>query len=489
MRLKFKPVNLISGRPIAFLDVNFAKKLNIVEGGRIEVVRGNKKLLLVCNLIGNVLTEKEISLSKEANSYLRLKKGDEVVISMAFEPRSTKFILKKMNKQELSREEIFSIVNDIVDNSLNEAEIAYFVSGVYENGMSFKEIVQFTESMAKTGETLDWNGLKIADKHCIGGVAGNRTTPIVVSICASAGVVMPKTSSRAITSAAGTADVMETVTNVSFSYRDLKKIVKKTGACLAWGGSLGLAPADDKIIRVERLLNVDPEANFISSILAKKISVGSKYVLIDIPCGEGAKVSVKKARDLGKTFVKVGKRFGMKIEFVLTEGSEPIGNGVGPVLEMIDVLKVLRREGAPMDLEKKSIFLAGKILESGGKAKKGKGMYLAREILDSKRALEKFEEIISAQGKKKNNLIPGRFSYELKAVKNGTIKHISNKSINFVARVLGCPTNKTAGIYLHKKKGDSVEKDDVVLTLYSESKRQLNEGIEITRELKPVVFN
>jgi len=287
---------------------------------------------------------------------------------------------------------------------------------------------------------------------------------------------MPKTSSRAITSAAGTADVTEVIARVDLSVKDLKKVVKKTNACLAWGGSLGLAPADDKIIRVERLLNVDPEPQLIASIISKKLSAGSTHILIDIPYGKGAKVSRPKAKDLEKKFLDIGKYFKLKIKVVLTSGSEPIGNGVGPILEMKDVLKVLNRKDSPKDLEKKSIFLSGKLLEMMNIAKRGDGEKVAIEILDSKRALKKFNQIVNAQGRKKTKLRTAKFKHDIKSKKKGKIKEINNKKINRLARILGCPITKSAGIYLHKHVNDKVEKGEKIFTIYSESKKKLAEG-------------
>jgi putative thymidine phosphorylase len=289
--------------------------------------------------------------------------------------------------------------------------VAYFVSGVYQNGMSLQETIFLTDAVYSNGKSISWGSKLIVDKHSIGGIAGNRTTPIVVSICSAAGLTMPKTSSRAITSASGTADVMEILTNVSFPSSELKRIVSKTGACLAWGGSLGLAPADDKLIRVERLLNLDPEPQLIASILAKKLSVGSKLVLIDIPYGVGAKVTKKEALSLKSKFEKVGKAFKLKVFCVLTNGEQPIGNGIGPVMEMIDVLRVLNQDNPPKDLEEKSLFLAGTILEISGKVKKGMGEKLASEILHSGKALKKFNEIIDAQGRKKIDLSTSKINF------------------------------------------------------------------------------
>lgn len=425
-------------------------------------------------------------MSEEVIEYLKLKKGNILDVSLALESRSSVSIAKKLGGQMLSKKEIYEIVSDIVNNALTEAEIAYFVSGVYENGMTLRETIDLTEAMYKTGEVINWGRKDIADKHSIGGIAGNRTTPIVVSICSSLGVIMPKTSSRAITSAAGTADVIETIANVDFSVSKLKNIVEKTGACLAWGGSLGLAPVDDKLIRVERLLNLDPESQLIASILAKKLAVGSKYVLIDIPYGKNAKVNEKRAVQLKKKFLLVGKHFRLKIKVVLTDGSQPIGNGIGPVLEMQDVIRVLKRENSPRDLEEKGIYLAGEVLEIAGKAEKGKGKQLAREALYSGKAFKKFDEIISAQGKKFVDFRPAKFKFEVKSKKNGKISFIDNKKINLLGRILGCPADKIAGLYLHKHVSDFVKKGEPLITLYAESDQKLKEAVRFYNESKPI---
>ncbi|MFH1290082.1 MAG: thymidine phosphorylase, partial [Nanoarchaeota archaeon] len=367
--------------------------------------------------------------------------------------------------------------------------IAYFVSGVYHNGMSFKETVYLTEAMAKTGRMLKWKSNKIADKHSIGGIPGNRTTPIVVSICAAAGITIPKTSSRAITTAAATADVMEAITNISLSAEELQKVVKKTGACLAWGGSLGLAPADDKLIRVEKMLGVDPESQLIASILSKKLAAGSKIILLDIPYGKGAKVSLVQAKKLKQQFMKMARYFRLNTEVVLTKGDQPIGNAIGPVLEMIDLYKILKREPSrPIDLEEKSIFLAAKLLEMMGKAGKGKGKKRALEILDSGGALKKFEEIIKAQGKKKYALKLAKHKQNILAKSNSKVSAINNKFINSLGRKLGCPTSKGAGIYIHKHIGEKAKKGDLLLTLYSESKKELNDAIKFCNETNPITL-
>lgn len=300
---------------------------------------------------------------------------------------------------------------------------------------------------------------------------------------------MPKTSSRAITSAAGTADTVESISPVSLSVSQLKKVVHKTGACLVWGGSLGLAPADDKLIRVEKLLRVDPESQLLASILAKKVSVGSTHVLIDIPFGDGAKVSKAQGEKLGQLFVSLGKKLGLKIKTVLTDGKEPIGHGIGPILEMKDVLKVLKQDNSPQDLENKSLFLAGTILELVGKAKKGQGIIKARELLHSGLAYKKFCEIIYAQGgDPKTWLQEAKFNHTMVSKHNGVIKKIDNKDINYLARITGCPLDKSAGVYLYKHIGEYIQEGEKILTLFSESKQKLKEAIKFFKKHKPIVI-
>ena len=469
-------MRLEAGRPVAFLNEKNVKKLSLHIGDRVEIKQNGSKAIATLD-IGGIVNDKEVAFSKEVSTYIAINQNLPVEVNLAVEPASTAFIAKKLAGKTLSKEEIFSIIKDIVTNSLTEAEIAYFVSGVYEKGMSFQETVYLTDAIYRTGTSLSWNSKEIADKHSIGGIAGNRTTPIVVSICASAGIIMPKTSSRAITSAAGTADVIEVLAKVDFSAKDLKEIVKKTGACLAWGGSLGLAPADDKLIRVEKLLKIDPESQLIASIISKKLAAGSKYVLIDIPYGPQAKVSKEEANKLKDKFLKIAKAFGLKMHVLLTVGDQPIGNGIGPVLEMIDVLKVLKRDNPPEDLEDKAIFLASKILEMMSKAKSGKGESMARNILESGKALKKFEEILSAQGKTNSGLSLGKYKHELFAKKSGKVASIDNKWVNTIGRTIGCPEDKKAGLYLHKHKGENVVKGEKIITLYAESKQKMQEAI------------
>ncbi len=501
MELKIKFLEWSAGLPVAMLNKEVAMEIGVHAKDRvsIKILSKNSKIREITTIIDTIDTlikKDEIAISSEIKKRMNLKEGQKVEVSLALKSNSLIFIKKKLDKKSLSKEEIEEIIKDVVNNSLSEAEVAIFISAMYQNNMSMKEIVYLINAILKSGNKLSLNKKLIVDKHSIGGIAGNRTTPLVVSICAAAGLTVPKNSSRAITSAAGTADVLETIADVDFSIDELKNILEKTNACMVWGGSWGMVPADSKIIQIERLLKIDPEAQLLASIMSKKLSVESKYILIDIPYGKGAKVSYARGLKLKKKFVSLGRHFDVHLKCVLTKGNEPIGNGIGPALELIDVIKILdpNKEG-PKDLETKGLFIAGEILEMTGKAKKTKGFDLAKKILSSGKAFEKFKQIIIAQNGSLEKLKQERFENSKGFIKrfiskkylfkkdilfkySGKIKEIDNKSVNSLARMAGCPADKYSGVYLYFHVNDKVKKGEKILTIYSESYSRLKQAIK-----------
>ncbi len=486
MKLRIEPLHFSAGRPVAILNEKTANKLSIHVGDRILIIRGKRKIISVVDLAVKLLAEDEIVVSTEILEALKARPRNLVEVSITTKPRSIEFIRKKFDGKSLNKGEYGIIIKDISNNALTEAEIAYFISAVSKSETSLQEVKYLTEAIAETGNKLVLKNGKIAEKHSIGGVPGNRTTPIVTSICASAGLIVPKTSSRAITSAAGTADVIEVIADVEFSISELKKIIKKTNACLVWGGNLGLAPTDNKIIQVEKLLSIDAEPHMLSSIISKKLASGSKYVVIDLPYDKTAKVTKKEALNLKKNFESLTKYFKIKTRCFLTYGSQPIGRGIGPILELRDVLAVLENKNPPTDLRKKSLFLASKLLELAGNVREGKGMEMAKKILDSGQAFKKFKEIIEAQNGKIKKLIPGKYSYVILSKKNSKIKEINNKKIAQLARVAGSPADKGAGLFLFKKVGESVKKREPVLKIYAESREKLKYAIKFYKKTVPI---
>jgi len=480
MKLKIKNFKWLAGRPVVVLHKDTAKKMNVFQNDRI-CLRNSHKFYAVVDIFTKLVKVGEIGLSSEVTKVFRKKDGFILDVTVGEMSSATKLIKKKIDGEELNAKELEIIIDQIVRNNLTEAEIAYFASAQKMMGMTLAESINLTKAMVKTGARLNFGRKKVIDKHCIGGVAGNRTTPIVVSICVAIGLTFPKTSSRAITSAAGTADVIETISNVELKLKDLHSIVNKTGGCLAWGGSLRLAPSDDKIIQVERLINLDIESQLLASIISKKIAAGGKYILIDIPYGEGSKIaSFSKAKKLGRKFKQIAKSFDIKLNVVYSDGRQPVGDGIGPVLEMYDVLSVLKNEeGAPCDLKTKSLFLASKLLKMAG-VKKAKQKAL--EVLESGEAFDKFKEIINAQNggkdtfdKKIKNLRLAQFKTIVKAKRSGNIIKISNKKINHLCRILGTPETMGAGVYLERHLG-KVKKGDILLRMYSENKNKLEQA-------------
>jgi putative thymidine phosphorylase len=490
MKLKIKFLDWSAGLPVAILNLKTAQKLGVHAKDRISIKAPHKKeFSVIVDVAAKMFAKQEVVISSELKEHLNLKEGQLVEVNYSPSAKSMVYIKEKLNGKKLDKAKIFAIINDVVNNSLSEAEIAVFVSAMYNHGMDLKETIFLIKSILESGKRLNLNRKYVVDKHCIGGIPGNRTTPIVVAICVAGGLTMPKSSSRAITSAAGTADTIESLAKVDFSIKEVEQIVRKTGGCLVWGGGLGMVPADSKIIALEKLILLDPEAQLLASIMSKKLAADSNYILIDIPYGKTAKVSKEKALHLKKKFEYLGKAFKKKMKVVLTDGSEPIGNGIGPYLEIIDVLKVLKRDiNAPRDLEKKSIFLAGQIFEMTKTSKKGEGENLARSILNSLDAYKKFEEIIIAQQGKIKKLSLAKFKKDIFAPKNLTIKEIHNKKINSIARVAGCPVDKSSGIYLYHHVGDKLKKGEKLLTIYSESNFKLKASVNFYKKINPIVF-
>ncbi|EHP87364.1 AMP phosphorylase [Methanotorris formicicus] len=433
----------------------------------------------------------EIGIFREITKEIPIKDGDEAIIRHAETPLSVAYIRKKMDGQTLKPEEIHTIIDEMVTGKLSNIENTAFVTSLYINGMDMKEIEEMTRRMAETGDMIDWDESLVVDVHSIGGVPGNKTALLVVPIVAAAGLTIPKTSSRAITSAAGTADVVEVLTRVDLSLDEIKQVVTTTNGCMVWGGAIDLAPADDITINIERPLSIDPEPLLLSSVMAKKIAAGIKYLVIDIPTGEGAKVkTIDEAASLARKFIELGGRVNVHIECAITYGGQPIGRAIGPALEAREALIALENyKEAPSSLIEKAVSLAGVLLEIGGVAPPKKGKDVAEEILTSGKALEKMHEIITAQGgepKSSDEIEIGEYKAEIIAPIDGYVTQISNKLITKVAKEAGAPKDKKAGVLLNVKIGNEVEKGDLLYTIYSSSEERLNSAVKLARRTYPI---
>jgi len=490
MKVKVRLYAVETGKPIVVLNEEDMKEMGVHIGDRIRITKGNK--LAVTAIIDATTTfvqAGEIAVFQEVSKALELDGGSTVEIKPAPRPTSIEFIKKKLQGQHLHGHEITTIVQDIVENNLSDIELTALMVAAHINGYDMDETVAMTQAMVETGEQINF-GPNTVDKHCIGGVAGNRTTMIVVPIIVAAGLTMPKTSSRAITSPAGTADTMEVLAQVNFKIKELKEIASKTGGFIVWGGAVNLAPADDKIIRIEYPLSIDPEGQVLASVMAKKKSVGSSHLVIDIPVGKGAKIDdMSVANDLARKFIQLGTRLDIKTKCLVTDGSSPIGRGIGPALEARDVLLCLEGRG-PMDLANKSVDLAAALLELSGKVRIGEGRGVAEELIKSGKAMNKMREIIEAQGGDPNvkpDSVPvGDKTFDVFSERTGRIRSSDSKLISKVARNAGAPKDQGAGIYLHACVGDTIEKGGKLYTIYSTSENKLDDAIKLAQQITPI---
>ncbi len=466
---------------VVAINKTTAQHLDLHPADRVQIKNGKQEIIALVE-IASQIKPGTIGIYNEAWAKLKFKPFDRrVSVSLANKPISVVYIREKLDGQKLSKEKMNAIIKDITEERLSDIEITYFVAACYSQGLSDDETVNLTQSIVNNGSRLSFDKKQmVVDKHCIGGVPGNRTTLITVPITAAAGLLIPKTSSRAITSPAGTADTMEVLANVINDSDKLMKIVKKVGGFITWGGGVDLAPADDHMISVRNPLSLDPQGMLLASILAKKASVGATHVIIDIPYGPQVKVAnAKAAEPLKKRFETIAKKLGMKMKVLVTDGTQPIGDGIGPILECIDCLKVLKNDPtAPKDLRKKALMIAGEVMELTGKAKKGKGVKMAEELLTSGKAYAKFQEMIVAQGKKNTPLTPGKFTAPILSPKKGKVTAIDNKLISRYARMAGAPMNMGAGVVIHKKIGDLVTKGTPLFTVYTENKTVLKNTID-----------
>lgn len=488
--MKVRPFDIEARRMICLMNHTDAVELGVFPLDRTElkVVGTSKRVVTVVDVTKTMVKQNEIGVFRMVKEKLGLKKGTRVRVTPVPKPDSLKFIKKKLVGQELTEKELKQIVLDISTNALSEIEISAFVAGVYIHGYTLDETVAMTKALADNGKRLKISKRPVVDKHCIGGTNG-RTTMIVVPILASAGCYSPKTSSRSITSAAGTADVMEVLADVGMPMEKIKKTTERIGGVIVWGGALDLAPVDDEIIKIEHPFSLDPPGQIIASVMSKKASVGSKFLVIDLPVGPDVKIhTMEKAEAMARKFIAVGKKLGIKTEVLITDGTQPSGRAFGPALEAKYVMQILEGEFFD-DLAQKSCELAGTALELCGKAKKGKGYAKAKEILDSGKALKKMRQIIRAQGGKFFNSkdVPDpKGGKEVLSTERGRVDTINVKKCNSIARIAGAPGDQNAGIYLFVKEGDLIKKNQPLFKIYSSNKRKLRLALEYAKKNRVV---
>jgi thymidine phosphorylase len=421
----------------------------------------------------------EAGLSEAAWRRLQAADGDAVAVSHAPTIESLADVRRRIFGGRLDGRAFSAIVGDIVAGRYGDIQLASFIAACSTFPLNLAEITHLTRAMVESGERMTWPGPLVVDKHSVGGLPGNRTTPIVVAIAASLGLIMPKTSSRAITSPSGTADTMETLAPVDLDLASIRRVVEAEGGCIAWGGAVRLSPADDMMIRVERALDIDTEGQLIASVLSKKIAAGSTHVVLDAPVGPTAKIRTEAAADaLGEHMAAVAAAFGLKTRFVTSDGSQPVGRGIGPALEARDVLAVLGNDaGAPPDLRATALKITGAVLELAGKARVGEGEAMAAAVLADGRAWAKFQRICEAQGGMRKPPVAS-LKRDWAAPRTGVLTHVNNRKISRLAKLAGAPDDKAAGVELHVRLGDEIVAGQSLVTVHAITRGELEYALE-----------
>lgn len=423
---------------------------------------------------GDFVAHDEAALSESAWRRLGLTNGGTISVTHPAPLDSLSHVRSRIYGHELGESAFNAIIRDVVDGKYSDIDLSSFLTACATKPLDHNEILALTHAMVETGERLRWPAGIIVDKHCVGGLPGNRTTPLIVAIVTSLGLTMPKTSSRAITSPAGTADAMETMAPVDLDTTKIREVIEREGGCVVWGGAIKLSPADDILIRVERALDLDSEGQLIASVLSKKIAAGSTHIVIDLPIGPTAKVRSSKAADtLSRDIVGVAEAFGLKVRALATDGLQPVGRGIGPALEARDVLSVLRCEpDAPQDLRQRATMLAGALLELAGVALADRGEAIAIGALEDGRAWRKFQRICEAQGGMRTPPTSNQ-QRPLLADQAGVVQEIDNRKIARLAKLAGAPDDKAAGVDLHVRVGDEVNTGQPLCTVHAESPGEL----------------
>jgi AMP phosphorylase len=484
-----KTIDILTGRRAVLLNRKDCERVDIRAHDHVNLRLGDKNVTATVDTTSTIVNTGEIGITSDLAPELSVKEADIVEVTVLPAPNSVLFVRKKIMGQKLSRDEIYSIVEDSVKGMLSDVEMAGFLVAEQFHGLTDEEQIWLTKALAETGETVDFQR-PVYDKHSVGGVPGNKVSLLIVPIVASAGLLIPKTSSRAITSPSGTADTMSVVAPVEFSTAELKKIALKTGGAIVWGGGLHLAPGDDVFIGVEHPLRIDPEPQMIASIMAKKIAVGADFMVLDLPVGHEAKIaSSDEGRRLSFKFIDIGDKLGIKVRCGITYGGQPVGYTIGPALEAREAFEALEGKG-PTSLIEKSTALAGMLLEFGGKAVRGEGQALASQILASGKALEKMSEIIEAQGGdgkvRSTQIRVGECRAEILAPCDGYITGVSNAAMNQIARAAGAPAEKGAGIMLYGKEGHKVSKGEKVMEIFGERDSRVDEARNLAVKLSPI---
>ncbi|GMV28994.1 MAG: putative thymidine phosphorylase DeoA [Rhodanobacteraceae bacterium] len=456
-------------------DSDVCRSVGFEAQSRVLVRNGRHAIVATLNVItADWLEPGQAGLSEAAWRRLDTRGNDTVSIAHSPPPESASDLRAKVYGHRLDQAQYERLLREAISGRLSDIELAAFVTACAGPTFDLDENVALTEAMVAVGERLHWPRTPVVDKHCVGGLPGNRTSPIVVAIVAAAGCLIPKSSSRAITSPAGTADTMATLTHVDLDLRAMCRVVERENGCLVWGGTVGLSPADDVLIRVERPLDFDSDAQLTASVLSKKKAAGSTHVLIDIPVGPTAKIRTPAAAAaLASRLQVVAAAIGITVRVTITDGRQPVGRGIGPALEARDVLAVLRNApDAPPDLRTRAVDLAAKVLDFDPKSPGGDSLHTAQTLLDTGAAWAKFQAICAAQGALREPPAASQ-RHDVTADRSGVVADIDNRRLAKLAKLAGAPRDPAAGVELLAPLGTPVVAGQPLLRLHADSRGEI----------------
>jgi thymidine phosphorylase len=463
---------------VAYLpaDSTIVRAHDYLGPGRIDVLGGGRSTRARVHVIDEprLLAAEEIGLSQGAFRALGLPEGTRIRIERTPSPESIGALRAKIRGEELDERRYRMLLRDIGENRYPDREVSAFLVSATAR-LSDAEVLALARVRADFMPRLAWDEPIVADKHSLGGVPGSRITLLVVPIVAAHGMAIPKTSSRAITSAAGTADAMEVLARVDLGPEEVRRVVAEARGCIVWNGRLNHSTVDDVMNAIVRPLGIDSNRWSIASILSKKLVAGATHVIVDLPYGPRAKLTTRaEAEEMARLFAWVGAGLGLNVEAHATDGAAPIGRGIGPALEVRDCLRVLDNDPqAPPDLRDKALFFAGRMLawdSAVGTPERGRAC--AEELLRSGAARAALDRIVAAQGASPP-VHPGSYTHVVKAPHAGRIIGIDGWRIAGLARLAGAPMDKSAGIDLLAQRGDDVHAGADLYVIHAGSEADL----------------
>lgn len=486
--LRYQPLALRSQAPVCVVHAD-----DRAEGGTLEVtsVQASRcASVRVPALIGTDPTwvaPGHIGLDADTAQQLGVAAGAPLLVRALPPAREHALLRKKISGEALAEHEYLRLLREVVDGRFERAELAAFLVAATQR-LSDDEVQGLARARASLSQPLQWDEPMVVDKHSIGGVPGSRITLIVVPIVAAFGLAMPKTSSRAITSAAGTADAMETVARVDLDASEVAACVRNARACIAWNGRLNHSVLDEVMNAITRPLGLDSARWAVASILSKKQVAGATHVVIDLPWGPRTKLPTEAAaQDMARLFERTGQALGLVVRALVTAGSRPIGRGVGPALEVRDVRAILSNQSdVAQDLRDKALLFASHILAWHPRVGSvAEGRRLAQELLRSGAALRAFEAIVDAQGRRAEPVLPGACTHDVLAPCDGQVAEIDGWAIAELARAAGAPADLGAGVDLLCAPGQPVVRGQPLLRIHASTPAGRDAGQRAAATMSP----